>query len=66
MIGRVSTDNLGVLLGLCAQCGPCGQRWQKVAQKPKSVRKEKELRSFDHSTRLNELIILVGSNVKIG
>ena len=31
VIGRVSTDNLGVLLGPHAQCGPCGHRWQKVA-----------------------------------
>ena len=33
VIGRASTDNLGVLLGPRAQCGPCGHRWQKVAQK---------------------------------
>ena len=31
VIGRASTDNLGVLLGPRAQCGPCGHRWQKVA-----------------------------------
>ena len=35
VIGRASTDNLGVLLGPRAQCGPCGHRWQKVAQKTK-------------------------------
>ena len=36
VIGGASTDNLGVLLGPRAQCGPhCGHRWQKVAQKPK-------------------------------
>ena len=35
VIGRGSTDNLGVLLGLRAKCGPCGHRWQKVAQKTK-------------------------------
>ena len=35
VIGRANTDNLGVLLGQCAQCGPCGHRWQKVAQKTK-------------------------------
>ena len=30
VIGRASTDNLGVLLDPCAQCGPCGHRCQKV------------------------------------
>ena len=35
VIGRASTDNLGVLLGPRAQCGSCGHRWQKVAQKTK-------------------------------
>ena len=35
VIGRASTDNLGVLLGPRAKCGPCGHRWQKVAQKTK-------------------------------
>ena len=33
VIGRASTDNLGVLLGPRAQCGPCGKKWLK---KPKS------------------------------
>ena len=66
VIGRASTDNLGVLLGPRAQCGSCGHRWQKVAQKPKSERKEIELRSLHHWTRLDELIILEWSNVKIG
>ena len=32
VIGRASTDNLGVLSGPRAQCG---HRWQKVAQKTK-------------------------------
>ncbi len=58
-IGMVSTNNLRVVLGACAQCGPCGYRWQKVAQKPKSKRKEIELRYYHHSIRLDELIILV-------
>ena len=35
VIGRASTDNLGVLLVLRSKCGPCGHRWQKVAQKTK-------------------------------
>ena len=35
VIGRASTDNLGVLSGPRAQCGSCGHRWQKVAQKTK-------------------------------
>ena len=35
VIGRASTDNLGVLLGLRAKCGQCAHRWQKVAQKTK-------------------------------
>ena len=33
VIGRESTDNLGVLLGSRAQCG---HNWQKVAQKTKT------------------------------
>ena len=40
-----------------------GKKWLKI---PKSKRKEIELRSFHHSIHLDELIILVGSNVKIG
>ena len=32
VIGRASTNNLRVVLGPRAQCGPCGHRWQKVAQ----------------------------------
>ncbi len=40
--------------------------WQKVAKLSKSKRNEIELRSFHHSTRLDELIILVWSNVQIG
>ena len=35
VIGKASTDNLGVLLGPRAQCGPWSHRWQKVAQKTK-------------------------------
>ena len=31
VIGKASTDNLGVLLGPRAQCCPFGQRWQNVA-----------------------------------
>ena len=37
VIGRANTDNLGVLLGPCAQCGPCGYR----VQVPKSGSKTK-------------------------
>ena len=59
VIGRESNDNLGVLLGPRAQYGPCGHRWQKVAQKPKSERNEMELGSYYHWTRLNELVILM-------
>ena len=43
VIGRASTDNLGVLLGPRAQCCPCGHRWLK---KPKYERNEMKLRSF--------------------
>ena len=66
VIGRASTNNLRVVL---AQCGHVvhvatfGKKWLKI---PKSKRKEIELRSFHHSTRLDELIILVWWNVKIG
>ena len=45
VIGRASTDNLGGILGPRAQCGPCGHRWQKVAQKTKSERNEMELQN---------------------
>ena len=37
VIGSASTDNLGVLLGLHAKCGPCGHRWEKVAQKTRKI-----------------------------
>ena len=60
VIGRASTDNLGVLLGPRAQCG---KKWLK---KTRSERNEIQLISFHHWTRLDELIILVWSNVKIG
>ena len=33
VIGRASTDNLGVLLGPRAQCGQCGHRCQKWLKK---------------------------------
>ena len=56
MIGRASTDNLGVLLGLRAKCG---HRWQKWLKKPKSERNDIELVSFHYWTRLDELVILV-------
>ena len=46
VIGRASTDNLGVLLGLRAKCCPCGHRWQKVAKKPKSEQNDIELFIF--------------------
>ena len=34
LIGRTSTNTLGVVLDPCAQCGPRGHRWQKVALPP--------------------------------
>ncbi len=40
-----------------------GKKWPKI---PKSKRNEIELRSLQHSIRLDELIILVWSNVQIG
>ena len=65
VIGRASTDILGVLLGLCAKCGPCGHRWQKEAQKKfERNNNDIELVYFHYWTRLDELIILVWSNVK--
>ena len=54
LIGRASTNILKVGLGLCAHCGP------------KYKRNEIELRSFHHSIRLDELIILVWSFAQIG
>ena len=54
VIGMVSANNLRVFLGTRAHSGPCGYRWQKVAQKPKSERKEIELRYYHHSIRLDE------------
>ena len=65
-IGRASTNILKVVWGSCAHHGPGGHQWQKVAKKQKSKRNEIELRSFHQSIRLDELIILVGSNVQIG
>ena len=65
-IGRASTNILKVVLGPRAQHGPGGHQWQKVAKKQKTTRNEIELRSFHQSIRLDELIILVGSNVQIG
>ena len=65
-IGRASTNILKVVLGPRAHHGPGGHQWQKVAKKQKSKRNEIELRSFHQSIRLDELIILVGSNVQIG
>ena len=32
LIGRASTNIIKVVLGLRAHCGPCGHKWQKVAQ----------------------------------
>ena len=59
-----STDNLGVYFWVHApNVATSGKKWLKL---PKSKRDELELRYFHHSTRLDELIILVWSNVKIG
>ena len=66
MIGMASSDNPGVLFGLYAKFGPCGHRWQKVAQNAESERNDIELASFHNCTRFDELVILVGSNVKNG
>ena len=66
VIGRASTDNLGVLLGPApnvAHVATGGKKWLK---KLKSERNKMELRYVHHWTRLNELIIFVWSNVKIG
>ena len=63
VIGRANTDNLGILLGLRAKCGPCGEKWLK---KLKSERNDIELVSFNYWTRLDKLIILVWSNFKNG
>ena len=40
-----------------------GKKWTKIS---KSIRNEIELRYFQHSIRLDELIILVWSFVQIG
>ncbi|MCP4486235.1 MAG: hypothetical protein GY820_02785 [Gammaproteobacteria bacterium] len=61
-----SANKLRVVLGVRAECGPYGYRWQKVAQKPKSKWEEIELRYCRHSIRLDELIILVYLTGKIG
>ena len=37
VMGRASTDSLRVDLGLRAHCGPCGHKWQKVAQKNQNL-----------------------------
>ena len=62
-MGRASTNILRVVLGAHVHRGPCGQKWLQIL---KYKRNEIELRSFHQSIRLDELIILVGSNVQIG
>ena len=47
------------------QCCPCEASDQKMGQKPKAKRNEIELSFLHHSIRLDELINLVVSNVKI-
>ena len=57
VIGRVSTNMniLKVVLGPCAHVATGGKKWLKI---PKYKRKEIELRSFHHSTPLDELIFI--------
>ena len=59
VICMVSAKNLRVVLSACAQCGPFGYRWQKMAQTPRSKLKEIELRYYQHSIPLDEMVILV-------
>ena len=59
VIGRASTDNLGVLLSLRSARPMWPQVAKNGSKKSKSERNEMELRSFHYWTRLNESIILV-------
>ena len=65
MMARTCTNNLRVVFSRYVQHCPCEASEQKWGQKTNILDKEIELRILFHSIRLNELVILVCSFVKI-
>ena len=67
MMARTCSNNLRVVLSPYVQQCPCEASEQKWGQKTNIYKsKEIELSFLFHSIRLNELVILVCSFVKIG
>ena len=66
-VGQVPTVQgwFGVYAHNVVHVATGGKKWPKIS-KSKWNEIDLELRSFHHSTRLDELIILVWSNVQIG
>ena len=60
------TNNLRVVLSPWAKKCPSEASEQKTGQKPRTEQNEIELSCLHHSIRLDELIILMWSDVKIG
>ena len=60
------TNNLRVVLGPCAQYCPCEALEQNMGQKLKTLKDQIELSYWHYSIRLEELIIFIWSDVKIG
>ena len=61
------TNNLRVVSGSCAQyCLSSEASEQKMGQKPRTKKNEIGLNCEQHSIRLDELFILMWSDVKIG
>ena len=65
MMARTCTNNLRVVFSPYVKHCPCEASEQKWGQKTNIWNKEIELRIWFHSIRLNELVILVCSFVKI-
>ena len=65
MMARTCTNNLRVVFSPYVQHCPCEASEQKWGQKTNILNKEIELSIVFHSIRLNELVILVCSFVKI-
>ena len=58
-------NNLGVVLGPCAQYCPYEYLEKKIGQKPKTFKNKVEISCLHHSIYLTELIILMWSDVKL-
>ena len=66
MMARTCTNNLRVVLSPQVQHCPCEALEKKWAPKTKFLSKDIELSFLIHSIRLDEIVILVYSFVKIG